>query len=145
MRDPSFTFTLHRLVAVLDRHADAVLKRTLHVTYSQFLFLTRLAREDGIDGATLARRLDVSRAAVSKRLPWFQERSLVEVRSDPEHGRRRAIHLTDAGRRLASTAADRLEEELRAEAPACADVDLEALHDDLHKLLRVLESPPERS
>jgi DNA-binding MarR family transcriptional regulator len=143
VRDPRFTFTLHRLVAVLDRHADAILRRSMGITYSQFLFLTHLAGEDGIDGATLAHRLAVSRAAISKRLPWFEQRSLIAVRPDPDHGRRRRIHLTAQGRRLAENAADRLEEALRQEAPERADVDLDALHHDLHKLLRVLDPPPD--
>jgi DNA-binding MarR family transcriptional regulator len=143
VRDPRFTFTLHRLVAVLDRHADAILRRSLGITYSQFLFLTHLAGEDGIDGATLARRLAVSRAAISKRLPWFEERALIDVRPDPDHGRRRRIHLTERGRELAERAADRLEHALRKEAPERADVDLDALHDDLARLLHVLEAPSE--
>lgn len=145
MRDPRFTFTLHRLVAVLDRHADAILRRSLGITYSQFLFLTHVAGAEGVDGATLAQSLAVSRAAVSKRLPWFEARGLIEVRPDPDHGRRRTIHLTDEGRDLAATAADRLEQALRQEAPRRADVDLDTLHDDLHKLLLVLESPNDPS
>jgi DNA-binding MarR family transcriptional regulator len=138
--DPRLTFTLHHLVAVLDRHADAILRRELGMTYSQFLFLVTLDGAEGVDGTTLARHLDVSRAAVSKRLPWFTDRALVEVRDDPHHGRRTRLFLTDAGRTLARTAADTLEDALQAPARSDLDVDLDALHRDLDALLAWLRA-----
>lgn len=140
MPESRLAFTLHRLVAVLDRHADVLLRRSMGMTYRQFLFLVRLADDDGVDGAALAERLDVSRAAVSKRLPWFEERGLVDVRDDPHDARRRTIHLTAQGRRRVLAASDLLEGALRLGADGRLDLDLEGLHADLSALLASLEA-----
>lgn len=141
MPESRLTFTLHNLVAVLDRHADGILRRERDMTYSQFLFLVHLA--DGPrDGTQLASSLQVSRAAVSKRLDWFTEKGWVTVKPDPNHGRRQVIALTPAGAHAVRDAGDLLERAFQLPAQSETGVDLDALHADLKTLLDLFTSPP---
>jgi DNA-binding MarR family transcriptional regulator len=75
----------------------------------------------------LAECLGVSRAAVSQRLPWFQERNFVNVLKVPENEKNLALELTLKGELLASRSADFLEKEFRILFDQSASVDLEQL------------------
>ena len=113
MPERRFTFAVHRLAAELARQADWILRARLDLTHRDFLYLVHIA-----GGATslseLARRMGLTRAAVSKRIPELESRGL--VRSD-SLGRDRAVRLTAAGARLATRAGDLLEREFRDAFP----------------------------
>ncbi len=140
MSEPRLTFTLHRIVAVLDRHADGILRNAMDMTYSQFLFLVHLAEADGASGATLADRLGVSRAAVSKRIPWFEQHGFVTTSEDPNHGAIRRIHLTRQGADRLAKASTLLETAFRIPADQSMSFDVNELHEHLLELLASLEA-----
>ncbi len=140
MSEPRLTFTLHRIVAVLDRHADRILRNAMDMTYSQFLFLVHLAEADGTSGATLADRLGVSRAAVSKRIPWFEQHGYVTTSEDPNHRGIRRVHLTRQGAERLAEAGTLLETAFRIPAEQSMSFDLDELHDHLRELLASLEA-----
>ena len=113
MPERRFTFAVHRLAAELDRQADLILRARLDLTYGDFLYLVHIA--GGVTSMSeLARRMGLTRAAVSKRVPELEARGL--VRRDGA-GRDRALRLTAAGGRLASRAGDLLEREFRDAFP----------------------------
>ena len=62
------TVTLHELVAGLDGYADALLIHKYGTTFGEFSYLAVLA-QGTVDITTLARRLNLTKAAVSKRVP----------------------------------------------------------------------------
>jgi DNA-binding MarR family transcriptional regulator len=75
----------------------------------------------------LAECLGVSRAAVSQRLSWFQERSLVKVSRVSGNEKNLSLELTRKGEMLATQSADFLEKEFRILFDGGSSVDLEKL------------------
>jgi DNA-binding MarR family transcriptional regulator len=127
MNSSRITFTLNELVYVLNSTADRLLRANFDLTYSQFLFLVTLMSQDKPTPSYLAECLGVSRAAVSQRLSWFQERNFVNVLKVPGNEKNLALELTRQGELLASRSADFLEKEFRILFDQSASVDLEQL------------------
>ena len=127
MNRSRITFTLNELVYVLNSTADRLLRANFELTYSQFLFLVTLMSQDKPTPSYLAECLGVSRAAVSQRLSWFQERNLVRVSRVFGNEKNLALELTGKGELLATRSADFLEKEFRNLFDQSAGVDLEQL------------------
>jgi DNA-binding MarR family transcriptional regulator len=131
MNRSRITFTLNELVYVLNSTADRLLRANFELTYSQFLFLVTLMRQDKPTPSFLAECLGVSRAAVSQRLSWFQERNLVRVSRVSGNEKNLSLELTRKGELLATQSADFLEKEFRILFASGASVDLEKLEKTL--------------
>jgi DNA-binding MarR family transcriptional regulator len=127
MRSSRITFTLNELVYVLNSNADRLLRANFELTYSQFLFLVTLMSQDKPTPSYLAECLGVSRAAVSQRLSWFQERNLVNVSRVSGNEKNLSLELTRKGKLLATQSADFLEREFRILFSSRTSVDLEEL------------------
>lgn len=127
MNRSRITFTLNELVYVLNSTADRLLRANFELTYSQFLFLVTLMSQDKPSPSYLAECLGVSRAAVSQRLSWFQERSLVKVSRVSGNEKNLSLELTRKGELLASKSGDFLEKEFRILFDGGSSVDLEQL------------------
>jgi DNA-binding MarR family transcriptional regulator len=132
MNSSRITFTLNELVYVLNSAADRHLRANFDLTYSQFLFLVTLMSQNKPTPSFLAECLGVSRAAVSQRLPWFQDRELVTVSRVSGNEKNLSLELTRKGEALATQSADFLEQEFRVLFQNTDSVDL----DDLDKTLR---------
>ncbi|MBJ7433058.1 MAG: winged helix-turn-helix transcriptional regulator [Microbacteriaceae bacterium] len=132
MNSSRITFTLNELVYVLNSAADRHLRANFDLTYSQFLFLVTLMSQNKPTPSFLAECLGVSRAAVSQRLPWFQDRELVTVSRVSGNEKNLSLELTRKGEALATQSADFLEKEFRVLFQNTDSVDL----DDLDKTLR---------
>ena len=124
MNSSRITFTLNELVYVLNSNADRLLRANFQLTYSQFLFLVTLMSQDKPTPSFLAECLGVSRAAVSQRLSWFQERNLVKVSRVSGNEKNLSLELTRKGELLATQSADFLEEEFRILFASGTSVDL---------------------
>jgi DNA-binding MarR family transcriptional regulator len=131
MNSSRITFTLNELVYVLNSTADRHLRANFELTYSQFLFLVTLMSQDKPTPSYLAECLGVSRAAVSQRLSWFQERNLVKVSRAAGNEKNLSLELTPKGKLLATQSADFLEKEFRVLFDGGASVDLEKLDETL--------------
>ena len=131
MNRSRITFTLNELVYVLNSTADRLLRANFDLTYSQFLFLATLMSQDKPTPSYLAECLGVSRAAVSQRLSWFQERNLVKVSRVLGNEKNLSLELTREGELLATKSADFLEKEFRILFDGGASVDLEKLDETL--------------
>lgn len=127
MNSSRVTFTLNELVYVLNSTADRLLRANFELTYSQFLFLVTLMSQVKPTPSHLAECLGVSRAAVSQRLWWFQERNLIQVSKVSGNEKNLALELTRKGELLATQTADFLEKEFRILFSSGASVDLEEL------------------
>jgi DNA-binding MarR family transcriptional regulator len=75
----------------------------------------------------LAECLGVSRAAVSQRLSWFQDRNLVKVSKVSGNDKNLSLELTRNGEMVATRSADFLEKEFRLLFDSAPSVDLETL------------------
>lgn len=129
------TAHLHELVYAMDGFADHLLASRFGVDHNLFVFLNPL-RDGTLDVTRLAGHLNLTKAAVSKRLPGLEREGWVETTSDPTHGRRVLVSLTPRGRALVIDAGtllgerfasmldglsidvDRLDAELRSMIPA---------------------------
>lgn len=127
MHPSRVTFTLNELVYVLNSTADRLLRQRFDITYSQFLFLVTLMGQGNPTPSFLAECLGVSRAAVSQRLPWFEQRNLLKISKVFGNDKSLSLALTRKGETLATQSADFLEKEFRVIFENAAFVDLDKL------------------
>jgi len=127
MNRSRITFTLNELVYVLNSTADRLLRANFEITYSQFLFMVTLMSQTNPTPSFLAECLGVSRAAVSQRLSWFQERNLVKISRVSGNDKNLSLALSRKGETLATQSAHFLEKEFRVLFDNAAFVDLDKL------------------
>jgi DNA-binding MarR family transcriptional regulator len=97
------TAHLHELVLAMDSFADHVLTSRFGVDYNLFVFLNPLLDAD-LDVTRLAERLNLTKAAVSKRVPVLEREGWLTTSSDPGNGRRVVLALSPRGRDLVNEA-----------------------------------------
>ena len=134
MNTSRITFTLNELVYVLNSTADRLLRSNFEITYSQFLFMVTLMSQTNPTPSYLAECLGVSRAAVSQRLSWFQERNLVKISKVSGNDKNLSLALTRKGETLTTQSADFLEKEFRVLFDNAAFVDLDKLDKTLSQI-----------
>jgi DNA-binding MarR family transcriptional regulator len=134
MNTSRITFTLNELVYVLNSTADRLLRANFEITYSQFLFMVTLMSQTNPTPSYLAECLGVSRAAVSQRLSWFQDRNLVKISKVSGNDKNLSLALTRKGETLAAQSADFLEKEFRLIFDNAAFVDLDKLDKTLSQI-----------
>jgi len=134
MNRSRITFTLNELVYVLNSTADRRLRANFEITYSQFLFMVTLMSQTNPTPSYLAECLGVSRAAVSQRLSWFQERNLVKISKVSGNDKNLSLALTRKGETLAAESADFLEKEFRVIFKNASFVDLDKLDKTLTQI-----------
>ena len=134
MNRSHITFTLNELVYVLNSTADRLLRANFEITYSQFLFMVTLMSQTNPTPSYLAECLGVSRAAVSQRLSWFQERNLVKISKVSGNDKNLSLALTRKGETLAAESADFLEKEFRVIFKNASFVDLDKLDKTLTQI-----------
>lgn len=93
------TARLHELIFAMDAFAERVLTRSFGTDHNHFVFLSPLA-SGPMDVTRLAQSLNLSKAAVSKRVPVLEREGWLVTASDPGHGRRLLITLTPKGQSL---------------------------------------------
>jgi DNA-binding MarR family transcriptional regulator len=138
------TFTLNELVSVLNGAADRLLRANFGLTYSQFLFLVTLQGLGESTASQLSERLGVSRAAVSQRLDWFEERKLIKVSKPKDNLKNLSLTLTLQGRSLATSSADFLEEQFRTLFRGLPNVNLGELDQTLKGITNQLLANQEK-
>jgi DNA-binding MarR family transcriptional regulator len=114
--------------------ADRLLRANFEITYSQFLFMVTLMSQSNPTPSFLAECLGVSRAAVSQRLSWFQERNLVKISRVSGNDKNLSLALTRKGETLATQSANFLEKEFRVLFDNAAFVDLDKLDKTLSQI-----------
>ena len=133
------SFTLNGLVHEMNSQADGILRAQFSLTYSQFLFLQVLAEGQPLDITHLAEALNVTKAAVSKRIEWFVGRDLVMTSREAGNAKRVLVSLTPQGLWLAQTSGDFLEREFLSAMSDAPDVDFSLLNGQLGQLLAHLK------
>lgn len=134
------TFSLHQLVHAMDGYADRVLTRRFGVDFNLFLFLSPLGGTTK-DITHLADCLNLTKAAVSKRVPALERDGWLRASADPNHGRRVLLSLTPKGEALVVEASTLLEGRFTA-IVADRSIDAEALNDQLRELLQGVHELP---
>jgi DNA-binding MarR family transcriptional regulator len=124
--------TLHRATTLVDRVADKHLRNMHDVTLSMFAALVTIDAVGPARQSTIARALDVSRAAVTQRLVELVARGLVEVAPDVTDQRANRVAVTRKGRELLDAAWTGLAE---SDDGLQDGLDLEALQSALDTLV----------
>ncbi len=128
---------LHRVVQLLGEATRRRVDGSGGLTYSQMRLLGTLEEIEPVTQHGLAQALAVSDPAISRALRPLEEAGFVRVDPDPEHGRRRLVRTTEAGRNAFSTTGAPLYDELRTALLAAGFPYERYLHDTavLAKLL----------
>src|SRR5690606_37539765 len=109
---------------------------------SQFIFMADLVCADPErlpDVSEMARRLGVSKAAVSKRLHNFVAAGWIESQSDSTNARRVVLCPTPAGRSLVHRATEDLDRCFTDLFDDLDGIDLGALHSQLKRIHEILD------
>jgi DNA-binding MarR family transcriptional regulator len=129
---------LHRVVFLLGEATRRRVDSSGGLTYSQIRLLGMLEEIEPVTQHQLAQALAVSDPAISRALRPLEAAGLVRVDPDPEHGRRRLVSTTEAGRGAFHNDGRPLQDELRSALLAAGFPYERYLHDTavLAKLLQ---------
>ena len=111
--DDGLADLLHRVVLLLGEAARRRDDDPDGLSYSQLRLLGTLEDIQPTTQHRLAQALSVSDPAISRALRPLEAAGFVEVRTDPDHGRRRLVTLTDAGSKAFHAGGKPLYDELR--------------------------------
>lgn len=142
MAEKRISFLLNVVVREMNRQADGLLRAKFGITYSQFAFLMTLSENPQIDVTRLADALGVTKGAVSNRLVWFLDRSLVSSQHEPGNSKRLLLNLTTEGLMLAKSAGAYLEKTFTSTISKSGKSDFKTL---TYELIQIHESLLSRS
>ncbi|MEV6412993.1 MarR family transcriptional regulator [Kribbella sp. NPDC051718] len=111
--DDGLADLLHRVVFLLGEAARQRGDGPGDLTYSQLRLLGTLEDIQPATQHRLAQALLVSDPAVSRALGPLEAAGLVQVTQDPDHGRRRLVTITEAGRKAFHDGGKPLYDQLR--------------------------------
>ncbi|MEV6554255.1 MarR family transcriptional regulator [Nocardia sp. NPDC051756] len=129
---------LHRVVYLLGEATRRRVDNTSGLSYSQIRLLGTLEEIEPVTQHQLAQALAVSDPAVSRALRPLEEAGLVQIKTDPDHKRRRLVAITEAGRNAFHTTGKPLSDELRT-ALLAADFPYDRYLNDTIALAKLLE------
>ncbi|MFI7000558.1 MarR family winged helix-turn-helix transcriptional regulator [Nocardia sp. NPDC050175] len=89
---------LHRVVFLLSEATRTRVAGSGGLTYRQMRLLGTLEESEPMTQHQLAQALSVSDPAISRALRPLETAGLIQVAPDPDHGRRRLVSTTQAGR-----------------------------------------------
>ncbi|HEX5534882.1 MAG TPA: MarR family winged helix-turn-helix transcriptional regulator [Actinomycetales bacterium] len=128
---------LHRIVYALDRAADRRLRDQFGVSHGRAVLLRVIGVKGPCSQHELAVELGHTDPAITGMVRELVSVGLVEVRPDPDNGRRRLVSLTAAGADLVARVTAFLDAAM-AELVSAADVDTRTLVAELTKIDAVL-------
>ena len=137
------TAHLHELVFAMDRLADNAVRSRFGVDYNLFVFLNPLFERD-LDVTLLAEQLNLTRAAVSKRVPQLVRDGWIVTSSDPANARRVLLALTARGRELVAEAGSLLGTRFGSIVDGLS-IDAAHLDSDLVALIAAVRAVPDQS
>ncbi|WP_250933944.1 MarR family winged helix-turn-helix transcriptional regulator [Aporhodopirellula aestuarii] len=135
--EESIPMRLRRAYLTMHRVAQAHFAQ-FDVTADQFVLLSLLSEEDGITQSQLGERMASDGNTVTAMLKLLEKRDYVRRVRCKEDGRARRVHLTAAGRRLA-TKLSRSSETLRSSIENAVTLkERQAFHQSLDQIVDVV-------
>lgn len=120
--------------------ADTHLGANYAITYNQYVLIAVLYNHEPTDVTDLARCLNVSKAAVSKRLPALERDELIHTGRDPHNLRRLVVTLTDKARGIVEKAGPEMETLLHGLlSQGNSSLDVAEMAAQMNKLSEILE------
>jgi DNA-binding MarR family transcriptional regulator len=130
-----------RLIWALDHALDTTSKRmmaSVGVTGPQRLVIRIVSRFPGITAGQIAELLHVHPSTLTRIVKLLERRDLLRRRADPRDGRRVILGLTEAGRRIETSAAGTVEAAVRRVLSETPPAHLDRTREVLDRLTRVL-------
>lgn len=97
---------LHRLVFLMDKIADHLLRKKLYLTFSQFRILIVVGKIKNVTQAEVAKFLDLSPAAISRQIELLAAKKLLKVSANAKVRRENILALTSKGHKQLEKAMD---------------------------------------
>ncbi len=98
------TYTLHKLVFLMDKLADTTLRQEVKLTFSQFRILMAVGYKKDISQRDIADFWDLTQPAVSRQVELLMKKKLLSRRDNKENRREHLLNLTSAGEKILSQA-----------------------------------------
>lgn len=118
-----FFALLHKAVFTADRHANTLFEEE-HSHFSEFLMLSALSRCEDPSQQSIATFLNLTPAAVSRRIDTLVRRGLASRKADPASRRTNRIVLTKAGHSELARMQKMLERGFRTHVAALSKEDM---------------------
>jgi DNA-binding MarR family transcriptional regulator len=81
----------------MEREADTMLSQKFSLSFTQFMILMHLHKNEKLNQRELARCIGVTEAAVSRQIESLTQDKLLKVMDDPEDRRRKKLTITKKG------------------------------------------------
>ena len=94
------TYTLHKLVFLMDKLGDQSLQKKVNLTFSQFRILMAVGYKENISQRDIADFWDMTQAAVSRQVEILIKKKLVSKKDNKENRREHMLNLTQQGEQL---------------------------------------------
>jgi DNA-binding MarR family transcriptional regulator len=88
---------LHALGNMMEREADATLTQNLQISFTQFMILMSLKKNQAFNQKELAACIGITEAAISRQIESLTSSKLLTVTDDPYDRRRKQLKLTSKG------------------------------------------------
>jgi len=92
------SYTIHKVVFLMDKLADHALQETPEITFSQFRILIAIGRTNELTQKKIAEYWDMTEAAVSRQVENLQKKKLITIHENKHNRRQHLLRLTQAGR-----------------------------------------------
>lgn len=135
-----FLKNLHKLVFIIDRHADQMLLKSKQATFSQFLLLSAIAQCPGFSQQKIATFLNVTPAAVSRQIDSLVAAGCVVRAEDPKSRRAHTVSLTAKGKKRRETMRSLLTRAFAERMKVVSETELHSANGILQKTLAALDS-----
>ena len=101
-RNQELGYYLHKVVALLDKRADSILRQNAGISLSQFLILLTADKQSGLSLSQqeIADHLGINKAAVSRHLNTLVQHKLILRETHPVTRQANTISITSAGVKL---------------------------------------------
>jgi len=104
MGNRNFTYSIHKVVFLLDKLADRMLNKSLGLTLAQFRILLALHHQGEVSQKQIARFWEMTEAAVSRQTEILFKHKLVSRKENSENRREHILKLSNAGHALLTKA-----------------------------------------
>jgi DNA-binding MarR family transcriptional regulator len=131
------TYSLHKVVYLLDKLAEDQLKEKLGITFSLFRILIAIDNKT-VSQCEIARYWEMTEAAVSRQIDILDEKGFISREKDKENRRQNNLSLTETGKKILKQSVDVLEETHAKMYQNLDKKELELLETTLEKLLQTV-------
>ena len=132
------TFTLHKLVFLMDKIGDQSLQKNVNITFSQFRILLAINHKENLSQRDIAEFWDMTQAAVSRQVEILIKKKLVTRKDNKDNRREHVLNLTVEGENLLTKASVALDTEYHSVYKVISEEEQSIMSRNLDKLLQTI-------